>query len=103
MISIGLLTLGQVRTDGSMVNTSQHDFMMSVFHMRPFHFFLGAGLKCAKKSKNKQHGLCHLFHIPVIMFVPSVLTRCLDVQRCLDGEFLNGKWYVLFISALAVF
>lgn len=53
MISIGLLTLGQVRTDGSMVNTPQHDFMMSVFHMRPFHFFPGAGLKCAKKSKNK--------------------------------------------------
>lgn len=51
MISIGLLTLGQVRTDGSMVNTPQHDFMMSVFHMR-LSFFSWLRLKmCQEKQK----------------------------------------------------
>lgn len=63
-------------------NTFQHEFMVSVFHTGPFLFFFfpGAGLEYAKKSINKQHDLYHLVHIPVILFVPCVMTRYLDVD-----------------------
>ena len=86
IISIGLLILGQVCTDGSLVNTFQQWFYSVCIPYETLTFFPGASLKCcAKKSVNKQHGLCHLVHI-LVMFVPL----CYDqLFECLT---LPGLW-----------
>lgn len=79
-ISIGLVILGQVCTDGSLVNTFQQWFYSVCIPYETLTLFPGAGFQCcAKKSVNKQHGLYHLVYI-LVMFVPlcyDQLCECL--------------------------